>query len=342
MSSRRHVAPHRGWERLHRSKLMQLRLCELGVEIEGTWVREAVDRLYQELASRDLRFKPHVWVSDEWLCPDQIPGFAVPFYLLHPRLIRLERQMMLQAEGSSFDECLRLMRHECGHAIQNAFALHRRKRWQATFGCASEPYPESYRPNPASKHFVVHLDGWYAQSHPAEDFAETFAVWLSPRSGWRRRYATWPARRKLEYVDELMSSLAGRAVPNRRRARPYLLRQCNLTLEEHYRFKRDHYRPGFAGVYDDDLRRLFDAPAHQGEPAAGFLRRNRVELRDMVSRFAEDHRFTIDQVMKQMIGRCAELKLRTRVGRRTKRDVAIVLALHTMNYAYKVRDWHAV
>ena len=98
MSSRRHVAPHRGWERLHRSKLMQLRLCELGVDIEGTWVREAVDRLYQELASRDLRFKPHVWVSDEWLCPDQIPGFAVPFYLLHPRLIRLERQMMLQAE----------------------------------------------------------------------------------------------------------------------------------------------------------------------------------------------------------------------------------------------------
>ena len=250
--------------------------------------------------------------------------------------------MMLEAEGASLNECMRLMRHEAGHAIQNAFGLHRRKRWQQMFGHSSDPYPESYRPNPASKRFVVHLDGWYAQSHPAEDFAETFAVWLTPRAGWRKKYATWPALRKLEYVDELMDSLRGRAVPNKRRARPYPLQGCTLTLEEHYRFKRDHYRPGFAGGYDDDLRRLFSAPAHQGEPAAGFLRRNRVELRDMVSRWAEEPRFTIDQVMKQMIGRCAQLKLRTRAGRTTKRDVAIVLALHSMNYVYKVRDWHAI
>ena len=26
----------------------------------------------------------------------------------------------------------------------------------------------------------MHLDPWYAQSHPDEDFAETFAVWLTP------------------------------------------------------------------------------------------------------------------------------------------------------------------
>jgi hypothetical protein len=333
---------HAAWESLHRATLLQMRLCDLGLRIEGTWVEGAVARLHGELKARRLRFRPHVWVSDEWLCPDQVPGFAVPFYLLHPRLIRLERAMMLQAEGATFKECMRLMRHEAGHAIQNAFALHRRRRWQELFGHASDPYPESYRPNPASKHYVVHLDGWYAQSHPAEDFAETFAVWLSPRSGWRTKYANWGARRKLEYVDELMASLAGKPVPNKTRARPYPLHRSNLTLQEHYQFKRDHYRPGFAGSYDGDLRRLFPAPKHQGEPAAGFLRRNRVELRDMVSRWAEEHRFTIDQVMKQMIGRCAELKLRTRAGTSTKRDVAIVLALHSMNYVYKVRDWHAV
>ena len=30
--------------------------------------------------------------------------------------------------------------------------------------------------------------GAYAASHPEEDFAETFAVWLTPRSNWRQSF----------------------------------------------------------------------------------------------------------------------------------------------------------
>ena len=79
------------------------------------------------------------------------------------------------------------------------------RSWRATFGKASRPYPDIYRPRPASRDFVLHLGHWYAQSHPTEDFAETFAVWLQPRARWRREYQGWPALRKLEYVDELMA-----------------------------------------------------------------------------------------------------------------------------------------
>ncbi|MEZ4270347.1 MAG: putative zinc-binding metallopeptidase [Myxococcota bacterium] len=115
-----------------------------------------------------------MWLGEEWFCPAGIPGFAVPFYLAHPRLMRLERKMMLEAEGSNLSWCMKLLRHETGHAIQNAFRLHQRRLWQRMFGKSSQAYPKSYQPNPSSRSYVLNLYLWYAQSHPDEDFAETF------------------------------------------------------------------------------------------------------------------------------------------------------------------------
>src|SRR5256885_16453644 len=80
----------------------------------------------------------------------------------------------------------RILRHEAGHALDNAYRLRRRKRWRAVFGPASLPYPARYRARPGSRRYVHHLGEWYAQAHPSEDFAETFAVWLTPKSGWRK------------------------------------------------------------------------------------------------------------------------------------------------------------
>src|SRR5574341_1303894 len=60
--------------------------------------------------------------------------------------------------------------------------------------------------------FVRHLEGWYAQKHPDEDFAETFAVWLTPGSRWRMRYRNWPAIRKLRYMDRI-ARLLGKTQP---------------------------------------------------------------------------------------------------------------------------------
>ena len=143
--------------------------------------------------------------------PVGIPAIFIPFFLVHDRLRALERTMMLEVEGGTPEWFMKLIRHEAAHAYSYAYQLPRKKKWQQTFGHTSrEETPDFYQPRPFSRSYVVHLDDWYAQSHPDEDFAETFAVWLTPGLDWRKRYAGWKALQKLEYVDELMRSLAGK------------------------------------------------------------------------------------------------------------------------------------
>ena len=330
------------WERWPRERLMGLELRRLGLTLEDSWLEEMIERVRNELRARDLRFRPHFWLSDEWFSPDGVPGVAIPFYLAHPRLMRIERSQLLEVEGGRRDECLRILRHELGHAIQDAYGLHRRRRWQRIFGKSSTPYPEAYRPDPASKAFVHHLDSWYAQSHPAEDFAETFAVWLRPRSDWRRRYAGWPALVKLEMVDELMSEIAGCAPINRSRARPDSLNRLRVTLREHYRRKRERYSVRFSRGYDSDLLRLFStAGAAREQPsAAAFLRRHRREICDQVARWTGEYRFTVEQVLKDMTGRCRELGLRASGSESAlRRDVETVLAVHATRRLLRPGEW---
>jgi hypothetical protein len=325
------------WASLPEEELLGLRLSDLKLRIEGTVLDRRIEQVYRELQAKGITFRPHFWLSGEWFTPDGVPGAAIPFYLAHPRLKRLEEKMMLEAEGGTRRWCMQLLRHETGHALCNAYRLNRRRAWQRTFGRSSAPYPDYYRPKPYSKRFVLHLDYWYAQSHPAEDFAETFAVWLTPRSGWRRRYADWPALEKLEYVDEVMKEVAGRRPPVRTRERTAPLNRTRLTLRTYYRRKRERYGTEYPGFYDRDLRRLFaggDA-APDGEPAARFLRRVGPDLRRRVARWTGEYQYTIDQVLKEMTGRCRELGLRTcRDEEEAKLEMAILLSVQTMNYLH--------
>ena len=163
-------------------ELLDLQMRQLDIRIEGSALEPRIAQLHEELAARGLTFRPHYWLSDEWFTPDGIPGVAIPFYLAHPRLAKLELAQMLEVEGGDPEWCMRILRHEAGHAIDNAFALRRKRQRREIFGSPSQEYPEFYAPKPYSKSFVLHLDAWYAQSHPDEDFAETFAVWLTPSS----------------------------------------------------------------------------------------------------------------------------------------------------------------
>src|SRR5437773_3246711 len=182
------------WAAWPDEKLLDLRLCDLHLKLRHSGsLLERIRELYRELRQRGIAFRPHFWLAEEWFSPDGVPGIAVPFYLAHPRLAQLELHQMLEVEGGSHDWCMRILRHETGHAIDNAYRLRSRKQRPKIFGEASRRYPEYYTPKPYSKSFVLHLDSWYAQSHPAEDFAETFAVWLGPEEAWRRRYQGWPA-----------------------------------------------------------------------------------------------------------------------------------------------------
>ncbi len=323
------------WESWDDEKLLDLRLCDLDVRIEGSGLEDRLAELFRELEGRGLRFRPHVWLSDEWFCPDGVPGMAIPFYLAHPRLGRLEQSLMLEVEGGTREWCLKILRHETGHAIENAYRLRRRRRRQELFGRTTNPYPEYYAPRPYSKSFVLHLDAWYAQSHPDEDLAETFAVWLGPEAEWRSRYAGWPALRKLEYMDELMKELAGQTPPVVSRRQPELLSRLRRTLREHYRIKRRHYGLDHPDFYDRDLKRLFsDAPEHAGNPtAASFLNRIRREVRRRVGRWTGAYQYTIDQVLADIVTRSRELNLRLAGPEdEAKLEFITLLTVQTMNY----------
>jgi hypothetical protein len=343
MPRRRRRARH-DWAALSQRELMKLRLCDLGLEIEGTWLEKPIAKVKGELFARGLVLRPHFWLSDEWFSPSGVPGVAIPFYLAHPRLVRLERDQMLEAEGANPDDCIKLLRHEIGHAMQHGYNLSRRRAWQEKFGKASKRYPVAYRPNPASRRYVQHLDGWYAQAHPEEDFAETFAVWLWPRSNWRAQYRGWPALKKLEYVDELMGDLAGEPPLVKSSAKPSNLPSMRVTLGDYYERKRAHYSVGFSDEYDADLRKLF--PARNGskaESAASFLRRHRREIRELVAKWTGDYKFTIDQVLRDMIGRCKELRLVVDGDeRRLVMDFVILLTVKSISYVYRNRDVRAV
>jgi hypothetical protein len=325
------------WASWPDEKLLDLRFCDLDLRIETTDLEVQIQQLYRDLAEHGIGFRPHFWLSDEWFTPDGVPGVAIPFYLAHPRLARLELSHMLEVEGGTPEWCLRILRHETGHAIDNAYCLRRRRHRQQLFGKSSQEYPEHYIPRPYSKSYVRHLDPWYGQSHPDEDFAETFAVWLTPASQWRKRYADWPALKKLEYVDTLMQQIGTQEplVTSRRRVEP--LSRLRKTLRRYYQQKRERYGIDYPNVYDSELRRLFSAAPEfkRSITAARFLGRIRRDIRRTVAHWTGEYQYTIDQVLNDMIKRCQELKLRLVASEdQTRLDFAILLTVQTMNYLH--------
>ena len=314
-------------------QLLDLRLCDLRLQILGTELEPRIEKLYLELEARFLAFRPHVWLAEEWFTPDGVSGFAIPFYLAHPRLMKLERTQMLEVEGASEAECMRILRHEAGHAIDNAFRIHRRRSWTDTFGSYRVPYPEWYQPQPGSRDYVLNLDAWYGQAHPAEDFAETFAVWLKPGNRWRRQYEDWGALRKLEYVDNVMKELVDRApvrVPQRK-VEP--LSTIKKTLREHYRRKRAYYTIHWPASYERNLYRMFSAePRKRSAPsAAQFLRHYRAEISHVVARGTGVHHFTVNHIVRHMIVRCRELNLRvTMPEEEARQQIVVMLTMQVM------------
>ena len=302
------------WQRLPDDGLLQVRLRDLNLRIEGTAVARCVKRLYTELERAGLRFRPHCWLADEWFSPDGIPGIAIPFYLSHPRLRRLERRRMREVEGGNTEWMMRILRHEAGHAIDSAYRLRRRRRGRELFGPASLPYPDSYRPRPGSRRFVQHLGSWYAQSHPTEDFAETFAVWLKRGASWRRAYAGWPALEKLRYVDELMREISGVTPPVRCRAHIEPARLEARTLGEHYRGRLARHERPQPRVAEELIQRVFtpNPSSRRRVRAATLLRRLKQPLHRSVARRLDANEYLIHQVLRHVMERSQDLGLYVR------------------------------
>ena len=296
------------WVSLTDEQLLERRISALGLRLEGTSLEPLIKQLYAELSAKGLTFHPPVHIGDEWFVAVDLPAIFVPFFLVHDRLRALERFMMLEVEGETPEWFMKLMRHEAAHAYDHAYRLHRKKDWQRCFGRTSrEGTPATYRPRPFSRRYVVHLDDWYAQSHPDEDFAETFAIWLTPGLDWRKEYAGWRALRKLQYVDELMRSIATKPPTHMPAYRVADYNCLNVKLKSYYARKRKLYEDIYPGFYDVDLRQLFPTP--HGITASAYLRQRRRRLMNSVSQWTNEKKYRINKLLSRLIDRADELDL---------------------------------
>jgi hypothetical protein len=303
------------WANLSEDELLEKRISRLGLTLEGSGLQPLIQQLYAELASKGLVFNPPCHVGDEWFVPVGIPAIFIPFFLVHDRLRRLERHIILEVEGETAEWFMKLMRHEAAHAYSYAYQLYKRKKWQETFGLASTEETEFYHPRPYSRSYVVHLDDWYAQSHPDEDFAETFAVWLTPGLDWRERYLGWKAVQKLEYVDALMSSLAGKAPLHQPVYRVSDYDCLGMKLKTYYARKRKLYADSYPDFYDNDLKLLFATASETpgAVKASLYLRRHRRQLMDSVCQWTNEKKFRVSKLLSRLIERCDELGLSVRL-----------------------------
>ena len=302
------------WVDLSDDQLLEKRISKLGLKLEDSGLRPLIQQLYDELTSKGLVFHPPCHVGDEWFVPVGIPAIFIPFYLVHERLRKLERKIILEVEGESPEWFMKLMRHEAAHAYSYAYQLYKKKKWQQTFGLASTEETGFYRPRPYSRSFVVHLDDWYAQSHPDEDFAETFAVWLTPGVDWRERYKGWKALQKLEYMDELMKSLAGRPPLHQPEYKVTDYDFLNIKLKTHYAQKRKLYEDSFPDFYDNDLRQLFHAPPEGNPKASAWLRQHRGAIMAAVCTWTNENKYRVNQLLARLVRRCGELGLHVKDG----------------------------
>ncbi len=239
--------------------LLATRIRSLPIGIKGTWLEDCVQTLYAELDAKGLVFHPECYLADEWLTPEGEVAIGIPFYLSHPTLIKLERRMMLEAEGEGKPWCMQLLRHEAGHAFSYAYNLNKRRDWQKTFGSSAQEYGDTYKFKPYSKSYVRHLDGFYAQYHPDEDFVETFAVWLTPDSDWQKKYQGWRALDKLQYVEGLMASIKGIPPLKPKGRKLWHFKNLSMNLEKYYKRKCRNEEEEFPDFHDVQLGKIFTA-----------------------------------------------------------------------------------
>ena len=298
------------WEG-ERHALLSQRISDIGLEIRGTLLEKLVGQLYEELAAKGLEFRPPVYLSDQWGCPDGTPLIGVPFYLADARLSRIEEDYSASVEGA--EESMRYLRHEAGHAFNYAYRLYDRPDWRKMFGPYSRPYRERYRADPFSRDFVRHILGWYAQKHPDEDFAETFAVWLTPGFDWRQTYEGWGAVAKLEYVDKVMSKIAKQVPTVPEPSEDDLpVTAMQYTLAEHYQGSEESIPIRDPRIFDGDLRTIFAsvAQAPAAASAAEFIARHKREIVTRISYWTGENAAVVRKFVDFLADRVSELDLR--------------------------------
>ena len=129
------------WASLPDQELLQLRLKDLEVTSRAPGSKSAWKSSTRSSISADFGSGRTPGSRTSGSAPTTLTGIAIPFYLAHPRLMRLERKMMIDVEGGTVPECMRILRHEAGHVMQVAHQLQRHRRWRRDVRPLLDPLP---------------------------------------------------------------------------------------------------------------------------------------------------------------------------------------------------------
>jgi len=308
---------------------------QLGLKLEGSPLERFVQQLYKELEAKGLkRFRPRCYLTDEWGCPNGEPVIGIPFYLADPNLQRLESEMN---DIEDARQIMMYMRHEAGHAFNYAYTLYKTREWRELFGPFRRPYRDSYKPVPFSRQFVRHMEGWYAQKHPDEDFAETFAVWMTPRSNWRKRYKDWGAMKKLLYVDRIGRKVGDADPVFAHGFTDITVDEMDVTVGEFYQRALDQQLTPGELPLDTDLRDIFNVSKRRKNnvrPAVELLRENRKVLVDKVNYWTGVQRPLVKKLVEAIEAKAGELGLRADIEceRDYLTEVSVYATALAMNY----------
>lgn len=325
------------WVNLSDEDLLEKRICDLKLKIEESDLQHFIEALYQNLESKNILLKPKCYLGDEWFVLEGETAIGIPFFLAHPRLKKLEEKMMLEVEGGTPEWFMKLLRHEAGHSIYYAYHLYKRPEVNKIFGPpSSEETPQYYRPKPYSKSFVRHLDNWYAQAEPDEDFAETFAVWLSPHVDWKNYYKGWPVLKKLQFMDQWMTEIAGKPPFHVSSSKNFSTQNLKLKLGTYYQRKQKLYAQDYPDFYDHDLREIFSFKEDMtGHSAARFMKKNRRMIIEKVSEWSGEKKFIVNNLYKKLMERCEKLKMKyNKSEEHILLEIAAYLTSMVSNYLY--------
>ncbi|MBE2249780.1 MAG: putative zinc-binding metallopeptidase [Myxococcus sp.] len=321
------------------SAILQARIKDLELHLKGTRLERFIGQLYEELEARGISLRPQCYLSDQWGCPSGVPVIGIPFYLADPQLTQIEERLGGGAEDER--EIMMYLRHEAGHAINYAYKLHESEEWQKLFGDFGKPYLETYKPQPFSRKYVLHISGWYAQKHPDEDFAETFAVWLTPGSKWAERYKGWGALKKLQYMQEVMAKLGRTPAVVTLDERDVDVGEMEETVLDHYRQRQlaEKVDLQIGDQLDEDLYNLFEPPSIADVRADTLIRAERQSLIAAVSQYSGVSRAVVVSVLEHLTERTSILNLTVKRDQPhiyTTRLTSLITAL-TMNHLYTDR-----
>ncbi len=192
-------------------EVFQTPICDLTLSFEGNGLATAMNALRDEVRAKGLQFWPNWYFGDDdFWTTDRAISVNVPWFL-GDDIVRLA----VASRGTQYtdDDLLRILRHEYAHALLYAFEGWKHWHWVQAFGDFDKEYTEDWEPD-ASKDadFVAHLDRpgtggllHYAQKHPDEDWAETFATWISGE--WQAQMETGSdlRKKKILTVQDLVS-----------------------------------------------------------------------------------------------------------------------------------------